>query len=246
MTKKNEIKANKKDLDDLSFIVATTKPWNINIFNEIIKKYPGSWNLIINPWDLNEQFVKSIDPKYIFFPHWNHIVPKEILSISTCVCFHETDLPFGRGGSPIQNLIANGYKQTFVTALKMTEELDAGAIYFKEPLSLEGLAEEIFIRAAHIIAVMIKRIITENPLAKKQVGMPTYFKRRTPKQSKIAFECNRLDHLFEHIRMLDADGYPKAYMEYGGFRYEISRPALRTGEIIADVRISSLKDCGDD
>jgi methionyl-tRNA formyltransferase len=53
-------------------------------------------------------------------------------------------LPYGRGGSPLQNLIDLGHKDTFVSALKMTEELDAGAIYLKKPLSLEGLAEEIY------------------------------------------------------------------------------------------------------
>ena len=41
--------------------------------------------------------------------------------------------------------------------------------------------------------------------------------------------------------MLDAEGYPKAYLEIGGFRYEISRPALKSDEILADVRITKLE-----
>ena len=162
-------------------------------------------------------------------------------SIATCVCFHETDLPYGRGGSPLQNLITCGHKETFVTALKMSKELDAGPIYLKKPLSLEGLAEEIFVRTANIVAEMIKIIITENPKPKEQVGESTLFKRRTPSQSKMPTEKNTLVDIFDHIRMLDAESYPKAFLESDGFRYEISRPALKTCEILADVRITKIE-----
>jgi methionyl-tRNA formyltransferase len=190
--------------------------------------------------------VKAINPKFIFFPHWSHTVPNEILEMTTCVCFHETDLPYGRGGSPVQNLIALGHRETVVTALKMTDELDAGPIYLKEKLSLEGLAEEVFVRSAYIVADMIKTIITKNPRPTKQVGKPTFFNRRKPSQSKIPIEKASLVDLFDHIRMLDAEGYPKAYLEAGGFRFEISRPALKAGEILADVRITKSERDKDD
>ena len=62
------------------YIVATTKPWNINAFNEIIKNYQGDWTLITDPNKLNINEVKAINPKYIFFPHWSEIVPDEILN----------------------------------------------------------------------------------------------------------------------------------------------------------------------
>ena len=169
------------------------------------------------------------------------------MEITTCVCFHETDLPYGRGGSPLQNLIAYGHKNTFISALQMSSELDAGPIYLKRSLSLEGLAEEIFIRIANIVAEMIKEIIIKNPQPKAQVGESTFFKRRKPEQSKIVPKIDgTIIDIFDHIRMLDADGYPKAFIESGGFRYEISRPALKTNEILADVRITKIKgECND-
>ena len=49
-------------------------------------------------------------PKYIFFPHWSKKVDTKIVNNYECVCFHETDLPYGRGGSPIQNLILRNQK----------------------------------------------------------------------------------------------------------------------------------------
>lgn len=229
-------------MDNERYVVATIKPWNIKIYNEIIKHYPGTWHLITDQEELTVEKIKGIDPKFIFFPHWNHVVSNEIRSITTCICFHETDLPYGRGGSPLQNLIALGHKETVVTALQMTEELDAGPIYAKKTLSLEGLAEEIFIRASYLVAEMIKTILTEDPKPVEQVGEPTLFRRRKPDQSKIPTKKIPLASLFDHIRMLDAEGYPKAYLEINGFRYEISRPALKTGEIVADVRITQSEE----
>ena len=55
-----------------------------------------------------------------------------------------TDLPYGRGGSPLQNLIIRGHKKTKISALRMVNELDAGPIYFKRSLSLNGNAQKIY------------------------------------------------------------------------------------------------------
>ncbi len=229
-----------------TYVVAAVKPWNIKIYNEKIKHYPGVWRLITEPEQLAEENIKRPRPEYIFFPHWNHIVPDEILAMTNCVCFHETDLPYGRGGSPIQNLIARGHKETMITALKMTSELDAGPVYLKRPLSLEGLAEEIFIRSSHIVAEMIKTIIMETPDPIEQAGEPFLFKRRVPTQSKVPLELDHYEELFDHVRMLDAFDYPRAYIVYGGFKYELSRPSLRTDGIHADVHITKLNGDHDD
>ena len=67
-----------------------------------------------------------------------------------------TDLPYGRGGSPLQNLIIRGGKTTKLFAFRMTEEFDARPNYLKRNLSLEGTAREIFIRANYLSAKMIR------------------------------------------------------------------------------------------
>jgi len=236
----------KNQVEFENYVVATIKPWNIKAYNEMIKHYQGRWHLITDPRQLTTDKIKVINPRYIFFPHWSNIVSDEILHNFSCVCFHETDLPYGRGGSPLQNLIVRGYRETVISAFKMTKELDAGPIYLKRSLSLEGLAEEIFIRSAYVIAAMIKTIITENPKPKKQVGKPIFLKRRKPDESNIASKKDSLAELFNFIRMLDAETYPKAFLENGGFRYEISRPALKTERIEADVRITKIKESQDD
>ncbi|MGB9855720.1 MAG: methionyl-tRNA formyltransferase [Caldisericum exile] len=228
------------------YIVVGNKPWTRNVFNKVISKYKGKWKYIDSEIDLNFNIIRKLNPRYIFFLHWSSKVPVEIIKNFECVCFHMTDVPYGRGGSPLQNLIIRGHKKTKLTALRMTEEFDAGPVYFKEDLSLEGgSAEEVYIRATYICAEMIKRIIDENPKPVPQSGEVVVFKRRKPSESLIP-ECSIIHSLYDFIRMLDAEGYPKAYIEHAGFRYEFSRAVLYNEKIIADVIITPIKKTDDE
>src|SRR5207237_9233696 len=113
------------------------------------------------PAQLSASSVSRIDPRYIFALHWSWRVPAEIINNVECVCFHMTDVPYGRGGSPLQNLIARGHRDTKLTALRMTEQFDAGSVYLEETLSLAGTSGEIYIRATRLAGSMMKRIILE-------------------------------------------------------------------------------------
>ena len=224
------------------FIVAAIKPWNRAVFAEALPGFAGRWHFVSDPAELTVELVKKLKPAMIFFPHWSEKIADEILQLTECVCFHMTDVPYGRGGSPLQNLIAAGHQETVVSALKMTDELDAGPVYMKVPLPLHGLAEEIFIRAARIIAGMVETIARNRPVPVPQNGQITRFKRRKPEQSRIDENMAGLQLLFDHIRMLDAEDYPPAFIEYGSYRLEFSRPALKAGSIISDVKITLKKD----
>ncbi|MGG3804445.1 hypothetical protein [Metabacillus fastidiosus] len=69
-----------------------------------------------------------------------------------------TDLPFGRGGSLLQNLIVRGIYETKISAIKCVKELDAGQIYVKESLFLYGNVKEIYLRAfVKIEELILKR-----------------------------------------------------------------------------------------
>jgi methionyl-tRNA formyltransferase len=220
-----------------SYLVAGNKPWARSVFEQQLAELPGKWRFISRREELNQDFVRQFSPRYIFFLHWSWKVPSEILQSSECVCFHMTDVPYGRGGSPLQNLILRGHSGTKLTALRMTNEMDAGPVYFKELLSLEGNAEEIYLRAASMAAVMAKRIVLQEPEPSPQRGEIVNFLRRKPAESRITAP-ESLQKLHDFIRMLDADGYPQAFLEYGGFRFEFTRSALYDGRIVADVKIT--------
>ena len=96
-----------------------------------------------------------------------------------------TDVPYGRGGSPLQNLILRGHRSTKLTELRMVEEFDSGPVYFKEDLCIEGSAEEIYIRARYLSAQMIQRIVTEQLVPEPQKGEASIFKRQKSHESRI-------------------------------------------------------------
>ena len=167
-------------------------------------------------------------------------IPDEIINEFECVCFHMTDVPYGRGGSPLQNLITRGHKETMLTALRMVSELDAGPVYMKSRLSLHGPAKEIYSRASGLCYDHIKDIVENEWVPFDQEGEEIYFTRRTPHQS-ILPKNTVLEGVYDHIRMLDAPTYPKAFIEYGDYRLEFTDAEYGFGEIDARVRIKCLK-----
>ena len=219
------------------YVVAGCKPWNRRVFDDVLGKLAGEWIYLGEQNQLCLESIRQFGPRYIFFLHWSWKVPAEILNEVECVCFHMTDVPYGRGGSPLQNLISRGHRNTKLTALKMTSAFDAGPFYLKKDLSLEGGAEEIYLRSCALSADMIKEIVENETCPVPQTGEPVNFKRRKPQESEIA-EVDSLENLHDFIRMLDAEGYPRAFLSHAGYRFEFSRSALYDGRIVADVQIT--------
>jgi methionyl-tRNA formyltransferase len=190
---------------------------------------------------LNFDSLTAIGPSFVFLPHWSWRIPERVFTNFECIVFHMTDLPFGRGGSPLQNLIVRGIYETKLTALRCEAGLDTGPVYLQRPLSLHGAAEEIFLRAANEIETMIVEIVEKRPTPQAQTGPATTFQRRRPQDGDIALLAS-LGQVHDHIRMLDADGYPPAFVEAGTFRLEFSRSKLGVDGVIADVRITMKKE----
>ena len=219
------------------FVIATNKDWQIELYKREMNISGTEWHFIGNKEELTYKKLKELLPEKIFFTHWSHKIGEDIYKNFECILFHMTDLPYGRGGSPLQNLIVNGHKDTKLSAIKVTEELDAGDIYFKAPLSLAGSAREIFTNAAKVMANMMKEIISSKITPYPQEGKVVMFKRRKPEDGNIGTVEN-IESCYDHIRMLDADGYPKAFIETEHFRLEFDSAALNNDKTIsANVRI---------
>ena len=132
-----------------------------------------------------------------------------------------TDLPYGRGGSPLQNLIIKEKERTKISAIKVQSGIDTGDIYLKHDLDLSGSAKEIFERSSIIIYNMITDILTKKPIPFPQSGEVTIFKRRKSSQSSI-MNLSNINQLYDYIRMLDCEGYPKAFIETSNMKYEFT------------------------
>ncbi len=180
--------------------------------------------------------LERLDPTLLFFPHWSWLIPEEIHLRFECVMFHMTDVPYGRGGSPLQNLIVRGHHVTTLTALKCVKEVDAGPMYLKTSLSLGGTAEEILVRAAALMEEMIIEIVRRRPTPVAQEGEVVEFKRRRPEDGDLA-PLIQLQQVNDCIRMLDAEGYPPAFLKTEHLHLEFTAPRLSEGYIEATVRI---------
>lgn len=222
-----------------NILIVSEKSWNKELVSYLQSTMPQyAFYLISQKEDFTVERIGSISPVKIFIPHWSYIIPSAIFERYECIVFHMTDLPYGRGGSPLQNLIVRGLTATKLSALRVEVGLDTGPVYLKMDLSLSGTAEEIFVRVNKLFGKMIVEIIQNNLQPVPQEGDPVVFKRRKPEQSDMS-GLEKLEEIFDYIRMLDADGYPHAYIEKGEFRYEFTRASIKAdGSIVADVKIT--------
>lgn len=209
------------------------------------RAYGDVWYEVTRLDRLTPHLLEQLDPERIFFTHWSRIVGPEITDRWECINFHCADLPDGRGSSPVQNEILRGKHNTKVTAHRMTQTLDGGDVYMKRPISLLGGAQEIYLRLGATMRDMIHDLVAhsdEYPPTPQQ-GKVVKFERRRPHQSNLMLDENSerradIDRLYDFIRMLDMPGYPHAYIDIDGVRYEFTH-ALRTMDgIEAHVKIT--------
>ena len=114
----------------MKFIIITKKKWDPNNFMKLNN------NIIV--FDrINFSKIKKINPKIIFFIHWSKFIKETLFKKYLCIQFHSSNLPKGRGGSPIQNQILLNIKQTKISAFKVSDSLDSGPICLQHNLSLK-------------------------------------------------------------------------------------------------------------
>lgn len=225
------------DIEPPIYIVASNKGWHYPEFEKLKASQQGVWLWASDTQELVSALAQNTSIRYVFFLHWSDRVADEVWKNVPCVCFHMTDLPYGRGGSPLQNLIVRGHSATKLTAFRMVEAMDAGPVYLKRDLSLGGSAKDIYVRAGQLSAAMIRDIVAAQPEPVEQVGEPVLFKRRTPDQSELPKDVSQRD-IYDFIRMLDADGYPHAFIDHGNMRLNFTEAEITPEGVTAKVCIS--------
>ena len=217
----------------MKFIIITKKKWDLNNFKNLSK------NILVLD-DINLVKIKRIKPKIIFFIHWSKFVSQNIFKKYLCIQFHASNLPKGRGGSPIQNQIMLKVNKTKISAFKISEILDSGPICLQDNLSLKGNAIDILRRMETKSIQMIKKIVKKKILVfKEQKGKPSFFQRRKPSESKINVNKTRtINKLYDFLRMLDAPGYPNAFIKLNKFKFIFNDIKINKNKIDAKVKIT--------
>lgn len=209
---------------------------NSKFFEKKIKK--KSYYFISNKNKLNLKYLKKIKPYIIFFPHWNHHIKKNIFDNYNCIGFHSTPLPYGRGGSPVQNMIIRNKKNSVICAYKITKGIDVGPVYLRKKLSLNGSGNDIFLRIYITILKMMSKLEKKLPIPVLQKGKIVYFKRRKHSQSNL-LNVKNIREAYNLIRMLDIDflDYPKAFIAGKNIKLYFKNAKYNNGKIDANVKI---------
>ena len=201
------------------------------------KSYFDKLNILINDSiEIKDNITK------IFFFHWNYIVPKSIYNYFECINVHTSNLPDGKGGSPLQNQILNNILTSNVNTLQMSDDgLDAGPIYCSRQVSLQGNLSDIWYIISQISFNLISKIIDEKITPTAQpIGEFINYKRR--KDNQIPFEsAENLKKIYDFIRMLDDDNYPSSHLIIGQYKLNFNRANFNGEKIHADVIIEKIK-----
>ncbi|MDP6786334.1 MAG: methionyl-tRNA formyltransferase [Rhodospirillales bacterium] len=161
------------------------------------------------------------------------ILPKAVLEAARlgCVNVHASLLPRWRGAAPIQRAILAGDKETGVTIMRITEEVDAGPILLARPIPIgpRATAGELHDRLSALGAQLMVEAL-EGYAAGRLTPMPQADAAITH-AAKLKPEDGRLDWrqgaeaLERQVRALSPA--PGAWFEYGGQRIKV-----RQGEVV--------------
>lgn len=140
----------------------------------------------------------------------------------TLVC-HASDLPHGRGWSPLVWQILEGRDDIVVTLLEAEDKVDSGRIWAKEVCHIapSDLFDDISEKCAETQLILMAKAVDEEATITPtvQTGEPTFYPRRKPSDSELDPD-KTLAEQFDLIRVSDPLRYP-AFLRYRGEEYVI-------------------------
>jgi methionyl-tRNA formyltransferase len=134
---------------------------------------------------------------------------------------HESDLPKGKGWSPLTWQILEGRQTIPVTLFEANDKIDSGVIYGQTSIELDGteLVGDLRIKQANATRELILSFLSEYPLVngKEQIGEPSFYPRRRPEHSQLDINKTIGDQV-NLLRVCDNERYP-AYFINNGVKY---------------------------
>lgn len=165
-----------------------------------------------------------VSADFAFYLSFFKIVSSEFLSqFSHNLVVHASDLPAGRGWSPMTWQVLEGKDNIKVTLFEANSDVDSGDIYLQETLNFTGseLIDELRKKLVNATFSLCLNFIKEYPkillYSKQQLGKATYYRRRKELDSELNPELSILSQ-FNLLRVVDNDRYP-AYFFKDGHKY---------------------------
>lgn len=160
--------------------------------------------------------------KVLFILSYFKLLPNgELRKRKHNIVVHESDLPNGRGWSPLAWQILEGKNKIPIVLFEAVEDVDAGDIYLTDFIDLKGdeLYPEIKRKQAEKkIEMCLKFLENLSSLkARKQIGSGRFYGKRIPKDSELDINKN-IKSQFNLLRIVDNENFP-AFFFYMGTKY---------------------------
>ena len=194
--------------------------WIIPYMDEIYNELKEDDHQVYKVYDYQE--IKK--GELCFILGCEEIIPKSHLKLNEHnLVIHESDLPKGKGWSPLTWQVLEGKDEIPITLFEAAANLDSGKIYLQDTIKLDGteLNNELKAKQGKKTKELIYKFINKYPVieGKTQKGKETYYPKRTPKDSEL--DINKtIKEQFDLLRVVDNERYP-AYFTKDGVKYII-------------------------
>ena len=190
------------------------------------------------------EYIKNLQADLAVVVAYGQIIPKRILDLTKkgFINIHASLLPKWRGAAPIQRSIMNLEKETGISMMKISEELDAGAVSNQYKIELNGenteeVSEKLSLLAAEKILDEIDDVLDDKAnFVEQNHSGATY----APKIEKSEGRINWNDSSDQIIGKVNGlYPVPGAWFNYAGERYKILKAKIgsavgKVGEVTSD------------
>jgi len=209
-------------------VLAGQKTWMQPFIGEFILSCKISGNnvrLVHEPFEVTKG-------DFCFILSCSQIVPDEVLRLNKHnLVVHASDLPNGKGWSPMSWNILEGKNEITVTLFEAEEKVDSGMVYIQDKISFKGdeLLDELQSELGKHVIDQCNQFIKQYPsIIQKgwgQHGEESFFAKRSPSDSCL--DPNKtIGEQFNLLRIVDNNRYP-AFFDWEGSRYSLKIEKLK-------------------
>ena len=191
------------------------------------------------------EYFKNIEADLAIVVAYGQIIPKNFLNLTKkgFINIHASILPKWRGAAPIQRSIMNLDKETGISIMKITEELDSGPVCniykidLEKNLNANDISEKLSLLAAEKILDNIDDIINEKAkFIEQDHSKATYASKIQKAEGKIDWN-ESAQNIIGKINGLYP--IPSAFFIFKGERYKILKGEIgdsigNPGDVVSD------------
>jgi methionyl-tRNA formyltransferase len=200
----------------LKITILTTKSSWLNQYNvklaQDLQKLGCSVKIIHNKHDLEEGDIA-------FFLGCYEIIDTSFLKLhKNNLVVHESDLPQGKGWSPMAWQILEGKNDIPITLFEAVERVDAGDVYIRDVIHLRGdelyeewrqkQGEKTCLMCLDYVRLYVSGLL---PAPQKQTGDSSFYRQRTIKDDEID-PGKSIVSQFNHLRIVDNEEHPAFFI----------------------------------